>query len=71
MEQDARTLYETLLETNLTLCEKFPSLNPLEVRRAKAREIFLLLRRMNKRKKPKTGRNGEQIIRRPAGDNWF
>ena len=53
----------------LTLCERFPSLNPFQIRKEKACEVFLLLRRLrnnNEKQHKKTNK-----IRRPAGDNWF
>lgn len=56
-----------------TLCKAYPALTPFSVRRERAREVFLLVHRMNS--KPRT-KNGEEIdaqgrVRRPAGDNWF
>ncbi len=56
------------------LCEKFPAMTPLSLRREKAREVFILITRFNKwsKKNKKQGKNGgKKIIRRPASDNWF
>ena len=55
-----------------TLCKAYPALTPFAVRRERAREVFLLVRRMNSKPRKK----GEEIdaqgrIRKPAGDNWF
>jgi len=53
----------------LTLADRFPSLNPLAIRREKAREVFVLLGRLvdkGSRKEP-----ARKKIRRPAGDDWF
>lgn len=57
----------------MQLCKAFPALSPFQVRRERAHEVFLLVRRMNTH--PKT-ENGEKLdskgrIRRPAGDDWF
>lgn len=49
-------------------------MTPFEVRREKAREVFLLTRRLNERNRRKaknTTKDGKQIIRRKAGDDWF
>jgi len=55
------------------LSEMFPSLNPLSLRKEKAREVFKLISRYSKlSKKQKKGKNaGKKIIRRPASDTWF
>lgn len=56
----------------VNLSERFPALTPLNLRREKAREVFLMISRFNiyARKKKKAEKRGN-IIRRPAGDNWF
>ena len=55
------------------LCQAFPALDPFRVRCTPAREVFLLIRRINSH--PKIEREKRQAtngtIRRPAGDNWF
>ena len=58
----------------MTLCERFPALTPLELRRAKAREVFILVARLNrymKKEQKKNKKGSKKIIRRPAGDDWF
>ena len=54
----------------MRLSERFPSLTPLSLRKENAREVFLLIRRYSifsaNSRKPKNN-----IIRRPAGDDWF
>ena len=56
----------------VSICEKFGAVSPFSIRREKAREVFLLIRRLNsyntQRKAKKSSRNS---IRRPASDNWF
>jgi hypothetical protein len=63
------------------LVERFPALTPFSIRREKAREVFLLLERLQEhsereyiqnggRKGDKVVvRNGERVIFRPAGRN--
>lgn len=72
------SLYQTFFELQLTLCERFPALTPFEIRKQRAYEVFLLVRRLNtqpKKEQPKnatpgtTVKNGE--IRRPASDDWY
>ena len=55
------------------LCEKFPAMTPLSLRREKAREVFILITRFNRysKQKKKREKGGKKIIRRPASDNWF
>ena len=56
----------------LNICEKFPSLSPFDVRREKATEIFLLMRRLNNYNSyQKKDTQNKKVIRRPAGDDWF
>ena len=67
-------MYDVLFELQMTICERFPSITPLQLRREKAKEFFILVARLNKynkkeQKKKKSGTN--KIIRRPASDNWF
>lgn len=63
------SLYQSLLELDLSLCESFPAFTPLSLRREKAREVFNLIERLNSR--PKKDNGQDEVIRRPAGDNWF
>ena len=58
----------------VNLCERFPAMSPLTLRKEKAREVFLLINRYSiySKNEQKTKKNGgKRIIRRPAGDNWF
>lgn len=63
-------VYELLFEMQVNLCERFPSMNPLMLRRERAREVFTMIARYNKYAKKRT-KNNKKIIRRPASDNWF
>ena len=63
-----------MFEMQMTLCERFPALTPLELRREKAREVFILVARLNrymKKEQKKNKKSSKKIIRRPAGDDWF
>lgn len=55
------------------LCQLFPALDPFRVRRTPAREVFLLIRRINSQPKTEHGQklDSKGRIRRPAGDDWF
>lgn len=65
----------------MTLCERFPSLTPFDIRKQRAYDVFLLIRRLNfysrgnEEHRPGTTiihKNGDTIIRRPAkDDSWF
>ena len=64
----------------MQLCKAFPALSPFDVRRERAHEVFLLVRRINsqptKDGRGKSNGNGQKVdskgrIRRPAGDKWF
>lgn len=57
----------------MQLCKTFPALSPFDVRRERAREVFLLVRRLNHQPKNEGGQvlDSKGRIRRPAGDDWF
>lgn len=66
-------LFDIFFDIEVAICEKFPALSPFDIREKEAREVFLLIERLsryNGRKKKET-KGGKQVIRRPAGDNWF
>lgn len=62
------TLYEALFEMALSISSRWPSLNPIAIRRQKAAEVFLLVQRVNARDDRK---DSESVIRRPASDDWY
>lgn len=54
----------------MSICDRFQCISPFDLRRESAREVFLLVRRLNNyNSKTSTGENAR--IRKPAGDNWF
>ena len=74
---DNTPIYESLFNITVSLCKCFPAFTPLSLRRERARDVFLLIRRFNEysdreqKNKAQTTKNGKRIIRRPAGDDWF
>ena len=67
------SLYELFFEMEVSICERFPALSPFDVRRTRAAEVFLLMRRMKKynAQQSKNEKQGKRVIRRKAGDDWF
>ena len=66
------SLYETFFEMEVDLVECFPGMTIFQIRRERAAEVFLLIRRLsNQAEKKKKKKNKKNVIRRPAGDNWF
>lgn len=57
----------------IAICERFPALSPFDIRRERATEVFLLMRRMNdyNGRQRKAQSRKKNVIRRPAGDDWF
>lgn len=61
----------------MSLCDRFTSLTPLDLRKEKAREVFILVTRYNnysqkeEKKSSEANKPRKKIIRRPAGDDWF
>ena len=64
----------------VTISDRFPALSPFAVRREKARNVFKLMGGLAKYERKKSGLkdgdqvrmvNGQRIIYRQAGDDWF
>lgn len=55
------------------LCRRYPALSPFSIRRTRAKEVFLLIRRVCTHPKTEGGQrtDSQGRERRPAGDNWF
>lgn len=60
------SIYEIFFDLTLNICDRFPSLSPFDVRREKAREVFLLIKRMGTAQK-----RDRKVIRKKADDSWF
>ena len=59
-------------EINKALCESYGGLDPLKLLDYPAEDVFDLINNMiayNNRNKKQNSNNN--VIRRPAGDNWF
>lgn len=70
MQADDTPIYEALFDMTMSMVERFPAMSPFNLRREKAREVFLLIVRFNRWSK-KQKKKSSNIIRRPAGDDWF
>lgn len=62
----------------MALSERFPGMNPLSIRRERAKEVFLLIRRLSKYNRTDKETGGEvtyqgnkKIIKVKAPDTWF
>ena len=67
-----KTVYQLLFEMTVNICDRFNCLSPFDIRRKPAREVFLIVKRLNEYNRlNKKTRQGKQIVRKPAGDNWF
>ena len=71
---------EVLFDMEVTLCTKFPAMSPLNIQKERAADVFSLmgdllrhLERENIRKAKEIKRGGKKknVIRIPAGDDWF
>lgn len=62
------TLYQTYFDFELELCKLFSALTPFSIRKEKAREVFLLMKRLNDANKRQSR---PTKIKRQAGDDWF
>ena len=71
------SLYELFFDLTVYVCERFPALDPLTIRRSNGHEVFLMLSRLydynerEKKTKKKGSSNNGETSRRHAGDNWF
>jgi hypothetical protein len=69
-----------MFDLNVTLCDRFPALDPFKVRQQRFHDVLLIFARLKDRVKRTPAHNnggqttagGEQIIRRPAAnDDWY
>lgn len=67
---DPESLYQTLFDVEVALCDRFPSLSPISIRQAPMREFCLLASRLiDHQRREKKAKKYENW--RPAGDSWF
>lgn len=63
---------ELIFEMQVNLCERFPAMTPLSLRKERAKDVFTLFTRYIKYANKKGKNKGKKkIIRRPASDTWF
>lgn len=78
----AISLYELFFDLEDNLCTRYSGLTPFAVRREKVGEVFLLVKRINRKTRREKGvhpqdqviryKNGDVHIRRKAmNDNWY
>ena len=78
----AISLYELFFELEDNLCSRYSGLTPFAVRKEKVGEVFLLVKRINRKRLREQGvehtdqviryKNGDVHIRRRAtNDNWY
>ena len=70
------TFFETMFDVQVSLCERYNSLNILDLRQYPLHEVFLLFNRTlnwieRKEKSNKNKVTNNNRIMRPASDNWF
>ena len=73
MEAENASIYDMFFEMQLSICERFPSLTPFDVRKQPFAEVFLLIRRLHKSNDNKSNgeSNKDKSKRIAASDNWF
>ena len=66
------SIYDLFFELEMSLCERFPAMTPLSIRKERAVDVFrLIVRYAGYAKKQSKNAGKPKIIRRPAGDTWF
>lgn len=65
----AVSLYEVFFDLEDNLCQRYTSLNPFDIRREKVGEVFLLVKRINRKNQRKKGiRNDDKVYRDSKGN---
>lgn len=70
------TLYQILFDMQVSISDRFTSLNPISLREKRLKEVCLLVYRLNdynqRHEKTPSGVGAKKgKIRKPAGDDWF
>ena len=68
---DDTPIDEMMFEIEVGICERFPALSPLSMRRERVNDVFRLISQYSNYARKNTNGNGKQVIRRRAGDDWF
>jgi signal transduction histidine kinase len=72
VEQDNKTILESLFEVEVGISQQFSSISPLSLRKERAVEVFLFIRRyLNYLKMQPKKKDKPKKVMRPAGDDWF
>jgi hypothetical protein len=69
--EDDTPIDEMMFEIEIGICERFPALSPLSMRRERVNDVFRLISQYSNYARKNTNSNGKQVIRRRAGDDWF
>lgn len=64
------TLYDSLFELQCVICDRFPSLSPIQLRKESFHEVILLVTRLTKHNKQSKQKDSD-VIYKPASDNWY
>lgn len=68
---DNTPIDQLIFEMQMTLCEVFPPLTPLTLRKERGVDVFKLIVKYNRYAKKKKKSGGKKIIRKPASDTWW
>ena len=72
MEEDDTPIDELMFELEVGICERFVALSPLSMRRERVYDVFRLISQYsNYARNESKNKNGNKVIRRRAGDDWF
>lgn len=64
-------LSQILFKLECDLCKIFPSLNVFDIRKEKATEVFLLMRRINNTFEAKIKTKRKRVYADTATDGWY
>lgn len=72
MDENDTPIPEMMFEIEVGMCERFPAMSPLSLRKERVNDVFRLVSQYTEyaRKEDKK-KNNKQVIRRRAGDDWF
>ena len=72
MDDDDTPIEELIVELEVRMCDRFPAMSPLSMRKERANDVFRMVAQYSEfARKENNKKNGKQIIRRRAGDDWF
>lgn len=61
------SLYQLLFDLQMNLCERFPNLTPFKIRRERAYDVFLLVRRLNEKNPGNSENNKRKEVKKVNG----